>query len=166
MNPIPLSEIRTELSGRTFKELFEIIMRLAKYNKENKELLSYLLIDSLNESEYIRSAKEAVSYEFMEAGSNSLHLTKKSIRKILKDTNKFIKYSGQKQTEVELLIHFCYEFVSFGFLIMRNPTLNNIFERQVIKIRKVLATLHEDLQYDYNEAILSLESVLKESKNY
>jgi hypothetical protein len=166
MNPASLSDLKKELSGRTYKELFDIIMRMAKFKKENKELLSYLLMDSMNEAEYIRQVKDEISVNFIMAGSFSLRLSKKSIRKILTTTNKYIKYSGQKQTEVELSIHFCNEFISNEFHLFKNPTLNNIFERQILKIKKVLATMHEDLQYDYAEQVRSLESTLGEIKRY
>lgn len=164
MSPASLSDLKKELSGRTYKELFDIIMRMAKYKKENKELLSYLLIDSMNELEYIQHIKDAVSASFIEASSLPLHLSKKSIRKILSVTNRYIKYSGQKQTEVELHIHFCNEFISNKFYKFKNPTLNNVFERQTLKIKKVLGTMHEDLQYDYAEQVRLLESMLAKMK--
>jgi len=164
MNPAPLSEIKKELSGRTYKELFDIIMRMAKYKKENKELLSYLLMDSMNESEYIQHVKDAISADFVVFSSCSLRLSKKSLRKVLSNTNKFIKYSGLKQTEVELLIHFCDEFVSNKLHKFKNLTLNNIFERQILKIKKVLATMHEDLQYDYAEQVRLFDSILEKMK--
>lgn len=164
MKPASISDLKKELSGRTYKELFDIIMRMAKYKKENKELLSYLLMDSLDESEYIRQVKDLISIDFIGVRSLSLHLSKKSIRKIVSNTNKYIKYSGQKQTEVELLIHFCNEFILNKFHLLKNPTLHNIFERQIVKMKKVLATLHEDLQYDYSEQVKSLELALEKMK--
>lgn len=160
MNPASLSDIKKELSGRTYKELFDIIMRMAKYKKENKELLSYLLMDSMNESGYIQQVKDEISADFIMVASLPLRLSKKSLRKTLSITSKYIKYSGQKQTEVELLIHFCNEFISNKLHRFKNPTCNNIFERQLLKIKKVLATMHEDLQYDYAEQVKSLELFL------
>src|ERR1035437_9925381 len=164
MNPASLSELKKELSGRTYKELYDIILRMAKFKKENKELLSYLLMDSMNEAEYIQHVKDAISAEFIMSSSLSLRLSKKSLRKILSNTNKYIKYSGQKQTEVELLIHFCNEFISNKLHKFKNPTLNNIFERQILKIKKVLATMHEDLQYDYAEQVILFDSILEKMK--
>lgn len=160
MNPASLSDIKKELSGRTYKELYDIILRMSKFKKENKELLSYLLMDSMNETEYIRQIKDAISIDFSEANLYSIRVAKKNVRKILSNATKFIKYSGLKQTEVELLIHFCNEFINFEVHLLYSPMLNNIFDRQIIKIKKALSTLHEDLQYDYTEEIKSLESIL------
>jgi hypothetical protein len=36
-----------------------------------------------------------------------------------------------------------------GIPVERNPVINNLFLSQLKKINAVLATLHEDLQYDY-----------------
>jgi hypothetical protein len=166
MNPASLNDLKKELSARTYKELYDIILRMAKFKKENKELLSYLVMDSLDEADYIQHVKDAISADFIEANLYSLRVAKKNIRKILSNANKFIKYSGLKQTEVELLIHFCHEFIHFKVHLLYSPMLNNIFDRQIIKIKKALSTLHEDLQYDYTEEIKSLESVLLTFNNY
>ena len=37
-----------------------------------------------------------------------------------------------------------------------NSALGNLYWRQVQKIKKTLATLHEDLQFDYEEDLKSL----------
>ena len=62
---------------------------------------------------------------------------------------KYIRYSKQKETEVELLIHFCDEMKNIHPSIFKNVTLENMFNRQITMIRKVILTLHEDLQYDF-----------------
>ncbi|MCB0583438.1 MAG: hypothetical protein KDD10_29435 [Phaeodactylibacter sp.] len=39
----------------------------------------------------------------------------------------------------------------------RSGVLHNLYERQLAGIRKVVATMHEDLQYDYELEIGRLE---------
>mgnify|MGYP000868560009 FL=1 len=41
---------------------------------------------------------------------------------------------------------------------MRNTTLKNLFERQILSIEKSVATLHEDLQYDYTVELQKLKN--------
>ena len=41
--------------------------------------------------------------------------------------------------------------------IFKNVSLTNIFNRQVLLIKKSIATLHEDLQYDYNLELEDLD---------
>jgi hypothetical protein len=40
--------------------------------------------------------------------------------------------------------------------IRQSPRLTNTFDRQVLLVKKAIATLHEDLQYDYQ---LELENL-------
>ena len=42
--------------------------------------------------------------------------------------------------------------------IKKSPRLQNTYNRQIKLVKKVLATLHEDLQYDYNLTLEELES--------
>ena len=60
MKAASLSEIKKELKSIPQEVLVEMALRVAKYKKENKELLSYLLFESHNESSYIDSVKAEV----------------------------------------------------------------------------------------------------------
>jgi len=155
MKASSLKEIKTELSILSKDKLLDICMRLAKYKKENKELLTYLLFET-DEQSYIKSITEFIDEQFSEMNMSNLYLVKKSTRKILRTVNKFIKYSGSKQTEVELLIYFCKKVLKLKIPIETNITLGNIYQRQIQKINKALSSLHEDLQYDYSLEIKSL----------
>ena len=63
----------------------------------------------------------------------------------------------EKETEVELLLYFCQKLKEFSPSIKNNVTLTNIFERQLLLAKKIISTLHEDLQYDYNLVIEQLD---------
>jgi hypothetical protein len=153
MKTASLKEIKTELSRVHPSRLMELCIQMAKYKKDNKELLTYLLFDSYDEKAYIREVKSQMDELFREVNRNNAYHAKKSIRKILGTVNKQIKYSGSKQTEVELLIHFCKNLRKSGFTLPVNSALGNIYQRQIQKINKSLATLHEDLQFDYSEEL-------------
>lgn len=151
-----LKELKAELSTLHPAELFDICMRLAKYKKENKELLSYLLFEIQDEQAFIEKVKLLIHDGFEGINKSNLYLVKKMVRKILRTTNKYIKYSGSKQTEVELLIFFCKELRRLGVPLPVNTALGNLYLAQVQKIKKALATLHEDLQYDYSQEMKPL----------
>jgi len=156
MKASSISALKKELSTLPKRDVIDIRMNMVKYKKENKELLSYLLFDANNEPEYIRNIKEEINIQFAEINLSHLYFAKKSIRKILKTTNKYIRYSGHKQTEVELLIHFCTKFKKSGISIKSSNSLSNLYENQVRKIRLTIGALHEDLQHDYLEEITAL----------
>ena len=134
-------------------ELVKICIRLAKYKNENKELLGYLLFDSNYEPEYVKRIKDEMDILFIGVSTASLYFAKKSIRKILRITNKYIRYSGQKSTEVELRIYYCIQLKQSGILLRPGQALSKIYEGQILKINKAITTLHEDLQHDYNEEL-------------
>ena len=151
MKTASLKELKTELNTLHPSKVLDLCMHLIKYKKENKELLTYLLFEADDEQVYIKEVKDQITELFEDVNKHNLYLAKKTLRKILKTTNKYIKYSGIKQTEVELLIFFCIKIRKTGIPLPVNTALGNIYLRQIQKINKALVTLHEDLQYDYAE---------------
>lgn len=149
MKAATVSEIKKELTHRPPKELIEFCLTLAKFKKENKELLTYLLYEKSNEASYIESIKRDVDEQFELINRKNFYLIKKGIRKILRNLKKYIRYSKRKDTEVELLIYFCKKLRNFKPDISRNRVLTNMYQRQIETIKKVLPKLEEDLQYDF-----------------
>jgi len=151
-----LNELKHELISLKPAELTALCMRLAKYKKENKELLTYLLFETNDEQGYVDAIKVEIDLGFKGMNRNNLYFVKKSLRKTLRIANKYIKYSGSKQTEVEVLIYFCTKLKKSGISIKTSIVLSNLYQRQIQRIKKALSTLHEDMQYDYNEDLESL----------
>jgi hypothetical protein len=149
MKPVTIKKIKDELHYKSSQELIELCLKLSKFKKENKELLSYLLFDAEDEESYINSVNEYITLLFADINTKSFFYIRKSVRKILKLTKKYIRYSKKKDTEVELLLHFCKELKEISPSISKSPRLLNVYNRQLILIKKAIATLHEDLQYDY-----------------
>ena len=156
MKAASVHEIKQELSSRKPAELVELCQRLARFKKENKELLTYLLFEAHNEENYIASVKTEVDELFSNINLTQLYFAKKTLRKIVRVINVYARYSGQKQTEIELRIHFCKKLVETGIPFQRNTVISNIYNSQLKKIHGVLPSLHEDLQHDYLREIDSL----------
>jgi hypothetical protein len=134
----------------------ELCMRLAKYKKENKELLTYLLFEAHDESAYINTVKAEMDGLFHTLPSGNVYYIKKGLRKILRIINKQIKYSGNKQTELELRLYFCTKIKEAGVPLRSSTVLYNLNDQQLKKIKTLLTQLPEDLQYDYKYEIESL----------
>ncbi len=156
MKSASISEIKKEIIGLSPIQLAELCMRLAKYKKENKELLSYLLFEAFDEQQYVKSVKMDIDNLFEELNINNLYFTKKGLRKILKSINKQIKFSGIKNTEVELLLYFCFKLRDSKIALQSSTALINLYEQQLKKINKAISFLHEDLRYDYQLELDSL----------
>jgi len=153
MKAATISEIKKELTTLSPAELSALCLRLAKYKNDNKELLTYLLFEAYNEQGYIEAVKEQIDNGFSEMAGDKLYHAKKRLRKILRITNKHIRYTGSKQAEAELLIYFCTKMKQAGLLSSYSIQLTNLYEQQLKKINKVVAGLHEDLQYDYERQL-------------
>jgi len=153
MKAATIKEIKTELKTLHPDRLRDLCLHMAKFRKENKELLTYLLFEAQDEKLYVKEIKSQIDELFKVLPIGNSYHAKKSIRKILRNTKKYIKYSGSKQTEVELLIYFCQKLRKSGISLPVNTTLGNMYLRQFQKIKKTIATLHEDLQFDYSEEL-------------
>ena len=149
MKAVTVKELKEELNNRTPKEIRDLCLRLARFKKENKELLTYLLFESSDELSYVESVKKEIDLQFEQINKKSYYLIKKCVRRILRNIRKYIRYSQKKQTEVELLIYFCAKLKKLSPSIQKNTGLRNLYTRQIETIRKKVSFLHEDLQYDY-----------------
>jgi hypothetical protein len=157
MNAASLSELKKELQSLDADTLQSICLRLAKYKKENKELLSYLLSDAQHEAGYIQNVKEEINTMFQELDGRNLYITKKILRKILRFANRQIKYSGIPNTELEVRIYFCEKIKEAGIPLTEGTVLCNLYRQQLKKIDTVLHKLPEDYQVDYAAAIESIQ---------
>ena len=151
MKSASISEIKKELQHVDADTVKALCLRLAKYKKENKELLTYLLFEAHNEQGYISNVKEEVIALFKTLPTSNTYLIKKTLRKILRFVNKQIKYSGIKETEVELRIFFCKKVKEAKVPLHASTVLANLYQGQVKKISDTLQGLDEDLQADYQK---------------
>ncbi|WP_431136748.1 hypothetical protein [Psychroserpens mesophilus] len=156
MKAVSVVTLRKELKYKSSEELAELCLRLSRFKKENKELLTYLLFEAHDESGYIDTVKTEIDEQFEAINTNSYFYIKKSVRKILRNIKKYARYSLKKETEAELLLYFCQKLKTFKPTIKNNTTLINIYNRQLAQIEKIVSGLHEDLQYDFGLMIEEL----------
>jgi hypothetical protein len=157
MKAASVSEIKKDLTALSNKEVIDLCLRLARFKKENKELLTYLLYESNDENSYVASVKEEVDNMFAEINYSNMYFAKKSFRKILRTINKYIRYTDVKNTEIELIMYYLQKLKNCKLSIKKSNQMMNLYNRQLEKIRKTVSTLHEDLQYDYQQGLEELE---------
>jgi hypothetical protein len=156
MKAATLSEIKKELETLDQEQSQALCLRLAKFKKENKELLTYLLFEARDEQTYIDDIKHEVAELFGELSQLNVYYVKKSLRKILRIVNKHIKYSAVTTTELALRIYFCQQIKEAGLPIEKSTVLINLYDQQLKKIDQALGKLEEDLRYDYQSEIETL----------
>ncbi len=156
MKAATLAEIKRELKTRSSEELLQVCLRLGRFKIDNKELLTYLLFEAQDERSYVESIKNEIDDLLEDVNVSHLYYAKKGLRKIQRVLTKNIRYSGNKNTEVEARLYFCQAIKKSGIPIEKNTTLTNMFNREIQRIQKALTTLHEDIQADYQYEIDSL----------
>lgn len=162
MKTATVNELKQELKNTDTATLVDLCVRLARFKKENKELLTYLLFEAHDEQGYITGIKAEMDAGFAELPRANAHLTKKSLRKILRATNKFIRYTSSKQVETELLIYYCQLLNNSGLLAATGTAMYKLYQQQLKKINAAVQLLHEDLQHDYRKEIAAISGIKEE----
>jgi hypothetical protein len=162
MKAATIHELKQELTHLPARQVLDLCLRLARFKKENKELLTYLIFEAHDEKAFIENVKVDIDADFEAIPKdNNLYLIKKSLRKILRMISKYIRFTGSKMVEVQLLLYFCSKIKESGIKIHKTVALTNLYDGQVKKIKKALPSLHEDLQHDYMRELEELGNVVK-----
>lgn len=157
MKAATVKQLKEELKELSPSDVMKLCLRLSRFKKENKELLTYLLFYTEDETGYIHDIKIEIDESFKEINTTRYYYMKKGVSKVLRNIKKYIRYSSQKETEVELLFYFCQKIQNIEPPIKDSPVLVNLFNRQKALIEKRIQHLHEDLQYDYGEKLSELQ---------
>src|ERR1700752_595953 len=150
MKTASLSDLKKELQQISQKDLIDLCVNLAKYKKDNKEYLDFLLFESHNKPLYISSVKKEIDEHFEELKQQpNLYYVKKGLRKQLRLITKYSKYIGDKALAADLLIYFCSKLKHSGIPYHKSQLIVNLYDQQLKKINTLISSLHEDLQQDY-----------------
>ncbi len=143
-----LQDIKKELQHLSPLQTTELCLRLARYKKENKELLAYLMFESADEQAFIEKVKSEIGFMFSALPSQSYNAAK-GVRKILRLISKYTRFMGSKEAEIDMLLNFCHNYVQYTDRKVSYKPLRIILHRQLQKISGLVGKLHEDLQLDY-----------------
>jgi len=157
MKPASVNDIKQKLRDSDKKELVEICQKLARFKKENKELLTYLLFEEDDLPNYIKNVKEEIDEGFQQVNTSNVYFAKKTIRKILRISKKHIRYTSSKTAEAEILLHYLTNFRGLDLSWQKSTALTNLYKGQLKKIEAAIKTMHEDLQYDYRRQLNRLQ---------
>src|SRR6218665_1625938 len=153
MNPASVKEIKSALEYLDKKELLTACLRLAKFKKENKELLTYIVFEASDEAGYIENVKASLADLFADVNCSNLYFAKKTLRKIVRTANRYIRYSDDAATEPEILIYTAQKMLALGLNFKKSTALENIYLSLIKRIQKSIFVLHDDLQYDFNKKL-------------
>ena len=83
MKASTINELKQELVNSPAPALVDLCLRLARFKKENKELLTYLLFEAHDNPAYIKAVKEEMASQFADINKSNVYFVKKTLRKIL-----------------------------------------------------------------------------------
>jgi len=143
-----IAEIKKSIKNISQAELAEICLRLARFKKDNKEYIHFLLFESSDPLAYAEDVKESLHHSLTNLNRHP-SLKVKELRKHLRVLSRHIRYTSSTEVEITLLIWFTQMLVAHAGVRKSNKALYTLFIRQIDKIRKAFPKLHEDLQFDY-----------------
>ena len=149
MEAATIAEFKKELKHLDAAALREVVLTLARYKKENKELLTYLLFESFDEQAFIDQINTEVDVMFADINTTSYYYMKKSVRKIIRHIRKHIRYSKQPETEAALWQYFLNKMTQMRPTFQKDKVLINIYERQHQAFVKALDKMHPDQRADF-----------------
>ena len=156
-----LANIKKELVQRNEAELVDLVLQLSKLNRDNKAYVYFKLFEADDQELYLTMVKEDLEEAFQNANLKSYFSAKKSAQAIRRMMNKTLNLTKDKVTTIELIFFFCEKIIEFGYLKFNHPVINNLYASQVKKIEKLVAGLHEDLQFDYQETVHNFQKHIR-----
>jgi len=155
MEKTSLSEIRKELSFIPREELVAICLRMARFKKENKEHLAYLLFQK-DEAEFIAEINEEITDTLADIHWMNTLQAKKALQKTLRNISKNKKFSLSKIYEMEAMLHFIRTMMEKEIPHSSSAYLHQFYSKQVVKLPKILGSLNEEIQTDYRDEVEAL----------
>lgn len=156
-----LAEIKKELQHLSQKELIEVITDLSKFSTDNKLFLYFKLYGREQPDLFAEMVQEELINDFRNGNQRNAHYAKKSAQAIRRKLNKYLKFTKDKPTQIDLISFFCEMLYEYGYLMYRHPVIENLYLLQVGKVERLIGQMHEDLQFDYRDKVRELQSHLK-----
>lgn len=146
----PTSDLKKELQHLSSAEIAALCLRMVRFKKENKELLTYLLFKADDPEAFVLEYKAEMDEQFKQLPGKSYH-TVKALRKIALQMNNQIRYSGSDMVKAELTLHFCSNYIHYVNYHSQYKPLRSVLYRFAEKAKLAIQKLHEDLQHDYGK---------------
>lgn len=152
MKAATISQLKKELVKLDHDELLDVCIRLAKFKVESKELLTYLLTRADDEIGYAGELCDEIDELLCSPGK----IHKKSLRKVVRWMNKCLRFSGDKETELQVRIHFCRRIKDMRISFGACRVSRNMYATQLKKIATAIEKVHPDLQFDFKQQLAGL----------
>lgn len=161
MQPASIETIKSELKQLPPKEVLDLLLRLVRFKKENKELLTYLLFESSDEDGYVEQIKREIREELEKIDGLPAYQYKKQFRKIQRMINKPVKFMGSKNSAIELYMYMIRVIKEKKKTIFIRAFLDKTLRQYINKVEKLLPALEADLAGDIIKQLKLLKDNIK-----
>jgi len=152
MKAATISQLKKELAKLDHDDLLDVCVRVAKFKVESKELLTYLLMRADDEVGYANDLCDEIDQQLSMSGL----IHKKTLRKVVRQMDKSLRFSGDRETELQVRIHFCRRIKGKKIRFGTCRVSANMYATQLKKIEKSIDKVHPDLQFDYAQQMSGL----------
>lgn len=152
MKAASIAELKKALIKLEHGDLLESCLRLARFKKDNKELLTYVLFLSHDEQGFADYLCSEIDDQFR----LTPNAHKKTLRKLIRWMNKVLRFTKVKDTEVQVRLHFVRALRDSQTPFRRSRVMTNMYNGQLKKVTTVTQKLHEDIR---NEIALEVEKL-------
>ena len=153
MQAASIAELKKALVKLDQGELLDAVLRLARFKKDNKELLTYLLFMSHDENGFANYLCREIDEHF----NATPNMHKKTMRKVIRWMNKCVRFSGNKETEAQVRTHFCRALKNSKTPFQKHKVMTTMHTGQHKKIDQALAKLHDDIRAEFLLELRELE---------
>lgn len=158
MDTASIKQLKDTLSTLGREALIGLLLRMVKFKKENKELLTFLLFEADDLDTYVHEITLLIEDEFENYRLKTAYYKRKGCRRVLRMLKKYIKYAADKEVEVRLLLAYV-SMIAKSKPFINDRVIQKIALRQLLLAEKSIVKLHEDLQYEYK---LELEELMQQ----
>lgn len=144
MKAASIAELKKALVRLEHGELLETCLRLIRFKKDNKELLTYMLFLSQDEEGFADYLCQEIDEQFIE--TPNAH--KKTLRKVIRWMNKCLRFTPVKDTEIQVRLHFVRSLRESKTPFRRNRVMTNMYNGQLKKVQKIIEKMHVDIRND------------------
>ena len=153
MKAASVAELKKALFRLEHGELLDACLRLVRFKKDNKELLTYLLFLSDNEKGFADYLCEEIDEQFR----LTPNAHKKTLRKVIRWMNKCLRFTSVKDTDVQVRLHFVRSLRASKTPFRKSKVMVNMYNGQLKKVTKVIEKFHEDIRREVQREIDEFE---------
>ncbi len=102
--------------------------------------------------------KDEVDQAFYSIRHLNTHQNKKVLQKIMRVLNKYKRFTQSKTFETEILLYICHSLQKSGLFLGLHTYAGLLLRKTVLKVEKLMESLHEDLRFDYEEDLRKVKA--------